>query len=79
MHEVPVHRLSISRIEGSAAEVVRDRAVRQQVIDDDQDGGGHRAGGLRPAPASRQPPLLGRPVSALGARCRVGGLHQAGA
>ena len=53
MHEATFHCLSISLIDVIAAEVVIDRAVREQVIDDDQDGVGDGDGGLRPAATSR--------------------------
>ena len=58
MHEATFHRLPIPLIEEITAEVVIDRAIRKQVVDDDQDGVGHRDGGLRPAPASRTETIL---------------------
>lgn len=72
------HRLPIPLVEVIAAEVVVLRAVRKQVVDDDEDGVGHRDGGLGAAAAGRPPPILRRQVGVLRAGRGVGGLNQAG-
>ena len=78
MHEPPFDRLTIALVEVVAAQIAVDRALRQQVVDDDQDGVGDGDGRLRPAAAGCQAPVLRRQVGALGAGGGVGGLDQAG-